>query len=437
MTSRYQRDFDFVSAAIEDGYVSLLEKEREWDFNFSEVRQRCAQRLPDVGSDPDFWHLLKEVVAPLHDGHTHVGWNAPFVAGAQRFGLPFTLCHIGGRYYVNTWREDIGAVPGIDSGDRVAAVGGYSIQDLQEVYARYEGHSTRHAQRAALASAIPFVFQFFLPGCDLESPVEIDLVTRDGRAKTHRVFWIAIPPPAMQRDPRRVFTHRWLRRDPPIAILRADGFFFPDPDDRRIIRESLDALFSEIRTAEGLVLDIRACGGGLFGPMAELVARLAQEPVPNFKRRWFVSENFRKYHEWGHRFPEVDGFTDWEYDGDPDRAMIHPAAGRGLPKRIPIVALTGCGTVSRGEQLARMLQETGIARTLGETTAGADAGPLQVSLPETGWSFSYSVVEIRSPQGYNIEGKGVIADIPFSLAPADSGTDRDRYLEEAEKVLVM
>lgn len=433
---RYRRDFDFVASALKEGYVFLRKKEEEWGFRFEEVERRCAQRLPDIVSDFEFWLLLKEVVAPLHDGHTHVGWDAPFASGARRFGLPFELRHLEGKYYVDTWRDGVPSVRGIGSGDEVVSIGGYVIENLQRVYDRYEGHSTAAAQRAILVNVIPLIFHLFLPACDFDAPVEIGLVTRDGGHRVRRVPWVALPRCIDDQTPANAFTHRWLRKDPSIACLRVGHFFFPGPNSARIVEERLDAVFAEIDSVEGLVLDIRHSGGGSFGPMAGLIGRIIQEPIPNFERRWFVSENFLKYHEWGHHFSGMKGFTDWEFDGDPDRAMIYPSTGCRLSKRIPVVVVTGLGTVSRGEQLAQMLQEAGIVRTLGETTAGADACPLQVVLPEMGWRFSYSVAECRSPKGYNIEGRGGRPDVPVRIAPEELGSNRDRYLEEAERLLL-
>ena len=431
MISLYQRDFDFVTQTIEEGYIFLKTKEEEWGFKFEEVKQRCAGRLSIIASDFEFWLLLKEVVAPLHDSHTWIGFDAPWVT-SNRWGLPFEITYIEGTYYVTGWREGMSPIEEIDIGDRVVSIGGFSIYDVQTIYERYEGLSTRVAQEKMCLKQL---FSYYLPDTEPDHPVKVGLISGDGRKKAKQVSWVRFPEFSMS-GPQSVFSHRWLRTHPRLAYLRIQNFFLPQFEHETLAVEKLNTIFEEIQLAEGLIIDVRHNGGGSFTPMKEVIARLIQEPIPNFRRRWLVSDHFVKYHELGSRYEERKGLTEWVFDGGGNLPVIEPASECRLLRSIPIYILTDFQTLSRTEELVVLLKEAGVARTVGETTGGGYATPMSISLPETGWEFKYSVCEGRSPKGFNIEGKGVKPDFPVALSPDDIGRKQDRYLKEAEHLFM-
>jgi C-terminal processing protease CtpA/Prc len=130
------------------------------------------------------------------------------------------------------------------------------------------------------------------------------------------------------------------------------------------------------------------------------------------------------------------GLTEWESDGGPGKDVIEPSRDPRLPKQVPILILVDWGTCSRAEQIPIMFREAGIATVFGEQTAGADAAPLRISLPNTGWEVSFSVGEIRSADGFRIEGKGISPDIPYTPKRDDLGCEGDPLLHQAERALL-
>ena len=429
MISQYQSDFDFVTQAIEDGYIFLKTKEEEWGFKFDEVKQRCAGRLSMIASDFEFWLLLKEVVAPLHDSHTWIGFDAPWVT-SNRWGLPFEITCLEGTNYVAGWREGVSPIDEIDIGDRVVSIGGFSIHDVQTIYERYEGLSTRVAQEKMCMNQF---FSYYLPDTEPDRPVKVNLISGGGRKKATQVSWVRSPGLSMP-EPQSMFSHRWLRMTPRLAYLRIQNFFLPQFEHERLAVAKLNTIFEEIQLADGLIIDVRHNGGGSFTPMKEVIARLIQKPIPNFRRRWLVSGNFIKYHELGARYEGWKGHSEWVFDGEGNLPVIEPASECRLRRSIPIYILTDFQTLSRTEELIVLLKEADVARTVGETTGGGYANPMSVSLPETGWEFKYSVGEGRSPKGFNIEGKGVKPDFPVAFSLDDIGSKQDRYLKEAERL---
>jgi len=222
MISRYQRDFDFVTQAIEDGFIFLETKQEAWSFKFEKVKQRGLQRLPQINSDLEFWLLLKTIVAPLHDSHTWIGWDVPWVT-SSRWGLPFEISCMGGEYFVAGWREDAGPIQEIDIGDKIISVGGLSIERIQEIYEFHEGLSTRAAQLKMLALGINQVFNYYLPNIDLDLLIEVEFISSNGQSKTRQISWIPLPEFVVPA-PEEAFTYRWLRSSPRLAYLVANHF---------------------------------------------------------------------------------------------------------------------------------------------------------------------------------------------------------------------
>ena len=436
MISRYQQDLDFVTSALEDGYIFLGIKEKEWGYPFEEVKRAFEQRLSKITSDLGFWLLLRELVASLHDGHTGIGLDAAGITRPYPSILPFEIKDIAGQYYVSGWRDDTSSVREIEIGDEVISIGGFTTEALLQIYERYQGASTRASLPKAVAQGPHVIFNYFLPHYDFDAPLALSLLSGDGKQKRCQIPWVSVPKKAANPSPTNFVSYRWLRQDPRLAYLRMRDFYFPGRENVQTIKEHLNTIFSEIREAEGVLLDIRHNDGGTPTPFFDVISRLIQDPLPNFKRRWLISGSFLKYHDYRYRFADRKGLTEWEFDGSPGRETIVPSPEYRLSKGVSIVIMVDWATCSRAEQLPVMFREAGIATIFGERTSGADACPLRISLPSTGWRFSFSVGECRSAKGYNIEGNGVIPDVPFICSPEDLGAQRDRHLEEAEHLLL-
>jgi carboxyl-terminal processing protease len=95
----------------------------------------------------------------------------------------------------------------------------------------------------------------------------------------------------------------------------------------------------------------------------------------------------------------------------------------------PLVVLTNGGSASGSEILAAAFKDLHRAQIVGEKTAGALGGAIDVALPEGGMSIT--VERITSPEGHVVEGVGVAPDVAVTLGEADMEQGVDPQLQAA------
>jgi carboxyl-terminal processing protease len=95
----------------------------------------------------------------------------------------------------------------------------------------------------------------------------------------------------------------------------------------------------------------------------------------------------------------------------------------------PLIILVDSQSASASEMVAGVLKELGRATIVGERTAGALGGAIEVALPEGG--MSVTVERIKTPGGAEIENIGVGPDAPVALTVADMERGEDTQLQEA------
>jgi carboxyl-terminal processing protease len=153
--------------------------------------------------------------------------------------------------------------------------------------------------------------------------------------------------------------------------------------------------------AEGLVLDLRANGGGLLQE-AVLAASI------------FLPEGTTVV------------TTESRTQGD----ATYDAKGGDLPPQ-PTVVLIDSGTASAAEILTAALADEGGAEVVGEKSFGKGVFQQEVSL-SNGGALKLTIGEYFTPDGANLGGNGIRPDVE---ARDRAGTTRDEALERALRVL--
>lgn len=155
----------------------------------------------------------------------------------------------------------------------------------------------------------------------------------------------------------------------------------------------LSAAFALLRDVERLVIDLRACVGGVPETVAHILSHLTgPEPV--------------HLQDLVHR------------DGSAEPFWTRPTEVDALPPTVTVVVLTSAATFSGGEEVAYDLQALGRAAVVGEVTGGGahprdafDLGPtLQLHVPVAR--------SVNAVTGTNWEGKGVLPDHPCAADEA-------------------
>lgn len=95
----------------------------------------------------------------------------------------------------------------------------------------------------------------------------------------------------------------------------------------------------------------------------------------------------------------------------------------------PLVVLTNGGSASGSEIVAAAFKDLHRAQIVGEKTAGALGGAIDVALPEGG--MSVTVERITSPSGRVVEGVGIAPDVVVSLGEQDMERGIDPQLQAA------
>lgn len=97
--------------------------------------------------------------------------------------------------------------------------------------------------------------------------------------------------------------------------------------------------------------------------------------------------------------------------------------------RVPLVVLANGGSASGSEIVVGAFKDFHRAQIVGERTAGALGGAIDVPLPEGG--MSVTVERITSPTGQIVEGVGISPDLEVTLGEADMEHGVDTQLAAA------
>jgi C-terminal processing protease CtpA/Prc len=376
-----------------------LVPEVDWDALYLQSLPRVRQ----AKTTREYYQVLQEVTAALHDGHTNV--FTPAELADELYGKPLIATRwIEGRVLVSELLSPEPQRAGIVPGLEVVAVDGVPVEE----YARRQW-------KPRISASTPQdlqvqMFERLLLAGPVSRPVELRL--RDARGGESVK--------ALPRVSRNEWQDRWNRRRPAMVLRRLPGNVlhlvlnhFEEGEAAQLFASA----FPEISKASGLVLDVRENGGGESSGPYRILGYLTDRP--HVVERWRT----RSYQAVYRALDRMDNAFEW---GEFSLAPVEEAQ----PYHGPVVMLIGPRTYSSAEEFAVAFDSMDRGLLIGEPTGGSSGQPLVFSLPGGG---SARVCTRRDTylDGREFVGVGVQPDRAVRPTITDFRAGRDTVLEAA------
>jgi carboxyl-terminal processing protease len=387
-------------AVFDDAWSTI--NERYYDRNFSSLaeglswnsqRANFRSLAAETTSGLELYAVLRRMLASLNDPHTRVfmpgeksdWWRPRLVtiglAIREIEGIPTVV------------RVEPGSPPeraGLVAGDIIETINNEPAQLLLQRKLSKAMATSGHMRARAVATLIDGPPQ---------TSVEISWRRKDGR-KVSSEF-------------RRYLHERELglriRRNDGIAIIEMDGF------TREISRKLVAALKEVSRDARGVVLDLRANGGGDAEAMIDVASSFLGA---GFNLGRFIDRSARQ-------IPLVTR----------EKSPLIP--NRLTKVNLPLVVLTSERTSSAAEIFVAELRASKRATVVGTETCGCVlAIRTRHQLPDGG-ILDISELDYQTASGERLEKNGVEPDTVVSNTREDLYANRDRAIELAIRKLKM
>lgn len=386
--------FEKVWKTIEEKYYDPSFNGVDWEA----VRGRYRPQIEAAAGEEEFYELLNRMAGELRDAHTRV--RSPR-QGRERRNREATsagvrLFEVEGTPVVFDVAPDSEAArAGVLPGMVVRTVGGRLVAEaLAEAREEVGPSSSERAVRVLTYSRL-------IAG-EPGSALELGLTRADGTP-----FEVKLTRRTVSAAPR--FTARLLASGN--LYVRFDRFLPPVGNE---LKEALE----KFKDAPGLILDLRANGGGdgreglkvggyFFDEkvsVARIVTRTGKPPSALFGLVSLPKE-FAAGEHGGRRYSN------------------------------PVVVLVNEGTGSMSELVAGVLQEQRRAYVVGTRSCGCVLGVLKHRELKGGGYLDVSELGFVTTAGRRLEGEGVTPDRAVAVMLKDFQTGRDAALEEAEAYL--
>jgi carboxyl-terminal processing protease len=379
--------FDDVWETIRDRYYDGSFNGLDWEMERSRFRPLAAEAKNSV----EFYSILRRMVGSLRDAHTRVyapeekfDWQHPRVVTTG-----VNVREVAGQpVVVQIERGSEAERAGLRTGDIITSVDDVPALDLfKRRLLDVTGASTAQAARVRAMAG--------LLGGPAASMVKIGWRGSDGRE-------------------RFAMLSRELRdRTAKLVVEKSRGDFFVvrfDAFTQRVALDFLRALQNRLRSARGLVLDLRNNGGGDSEAMTDVASV-------------FLSPRTR-----------LGRFTDRT-----GRVVVEPETRRAMVMAAETIArfdgslviLTSERTASAAEIFVASIKEARRATLIGTGTCGCVLAIRRRHLLPDGGELDVSEMDYRTSTGIRLEGAGVAPDETITLDLTDLRTGRDRALERA------
>ena len=371
------------------------------DWNATYVEYLAKVRA--AASTEEYYRVLMRFAALLKDGHTNV-YPPEAIQNAfyARPGLRTRL--VEGSVVVTRIDDPALVAQGWKVGDVILKIEGEDVR-------RYAEREVAPYQSASTAQDLEVrTYSYLLLGGHAGSVVRVSVRSVAGKEEERALTRLSGEEEGkLPKGPRASFK---MRSDG-IAVLTVGEF--EDTEGTKVLLENLE----KVRASKGLVIDVRANGGG--STPVDLLQVLAKGPVRGamVETRSYVAAYRAKgvLPAWT-EVPPFEVPADVEHHVD-----------------VPVAVLTSGQTFSAAEDFVAAFDAMHRGITVGEPTAGSTGQPLFFALPGGG-SARVCTRNDRAADGMVFEGVGLMPTIAVSPTLESVRTGTDPALERAASALL-
>jgi carboxyl-terminal processing protease len=370
------------------------------DLNWDSLYVAFLPRVRETQSTLQYYRLLEEMCAYLHDGHTGVTpprelWDSLWA------DMPIVTDLVEDKVLVIRVVADSLRDLGITEGLEVIKINGIPVKEYADTRVRpYQPASTPQALNLR-------VYRHFLLSGAAGDSLELTFADRSGKTFSrylHRgeVRWPSRP------------QLEFKKLDGSVAYLALNTF-----SNNEMVAQ-FDSLFPAISECKALVIDVRHNTGGNSGVGWSILRYLADDEFATSE--WSTRDYRPAYRAWGRgriwhteRGPVYTPHESKHYSG-------------------PVVVLTSPETGSAAEDFCVAFDVMKRGVIVGQPTNGSTGQPLQIRLPGGG-SARICTKHDTYPDGTEFVGVGVLPDIRIEPTIDDIRKDRDPVLKRALEYL--
>ena len=427
-----RQEFRYVVYVGKQIYCYWEEKKQETGRDFDALAAEIEASITDETSYSEHFLALRRWASAFHDGHVNALSN-PDVSLLELYTAPvrlevFSPASPNEKILVQSVTGNLGngaegGAQKIGAGDQVLEVNGVpaseAITRAAEIYAsgsteamRRRGMARRLVDVIGSAKGLePFTLKVLHKGTEeivnIPRKAELNLPPKPGT------------PGSDEEDGTKYVTAQVMPGG--LGYLRIDAFVAN-------VGELLDVAMDRLQGTKGLVIDVRANGGGDQSG-SRILARLVNEKITRYQ----VSPRNADYLLAKRPYYFLDG-TDWGQPFAPWTSVdVEPALPAKGYRGKPVAVLTASACFSACDTFVAALKAHGLAMVIGENTGGGTGSPLEIELPHTNLGFRYSVVRGLTAKGEPIEGRGTAPDMHVELTAEDRLAGKDMQLEAALK----
>lgn len=371
------------------------------DLDWDKVLDQYLPRVQKATTAPEYYKVLRECMALLHDGHTDVGGPEgdptaapPVRVDAFQGKIVIVAVMAPEKLHDPALRGELTAA-GLKIGEEITALDGQGVEEfMREKLFPYISASTTHDMERKAC----FRLLSGAPG----SKVRLKVRSADGKQREVTLT-------------RGYYIIRRATLKPPADGELGDGIFYIELDSFQSpsIVDRFRGHLPKIHQAKGLILDVRRNNGGNSGYGDKIIGHLTDKKLKGLHLKTRVYRP--AFRAWGQ--PET-----WHEENH----FVEPAEDRYLG---PVVVLTSVVTGSAAEDFANVLRVNGRATLVGERTAGTSGQPLMINNVPGGGSARIVTLQDLSPDGKEFIGVGVIPHVEAHPTAVDVAAGRDVVLD--------